>query len=342
MKILYYLKPVPDKPAKTYIERSLANYRTALEEHPEDKVHLMHSILVFMFAEDPDEIIRYALELFELDDKKEYTDDIYISLARAYTTKNDINQAIEYYRKILAYDPACEEIIMDLADLYEKQKDIDSALSVYDYLDNDKIDGGKEEMYRIKGTLYYNRKEWDKALECYRGAYEISAENSDGWIIESLGETYWQMKDYKESITWFKKALEMNPQSSNAHYGIGLCYQNTDDPYRALHHYSEAIKIKPDFTEAYNNIATISINEEGDIKKGIEILNKALENNTNKDSLTLIYQNLSRVYHRTLQYDLADKYKKEFIKSLGLEGLFPEYNDNEDGEDDEDDEEVDI
>ena len=335
MRLLSYLNPVPDKPAGTYIERQLANLQSALVEHPEDKVPLMHQILVYMFCKDPDEIIRYAFELLEADVEMEYTDEIYFVLARAYTDKNDINQAIECYRKIIAIDPGSSEVIYDLAALYEKQKDIDAALSVYDYLDNEKIDGGKEDMYRFKGTLYYNRKEWNKALDCYQKAYELSTDASDVWIIESLGETYWQMKNYKESTIWFKKALEINPQSSNAHYGLGLCYQNTDDPYRAMHHYSEAIKIKPDFTEAYNNIATISINEEGDLKKGIEILNKALENNTNKDSLTLIYQNLSRIYHRTYQYDLAKYYKKEFIKSVGLEGLFPEYNDdNEEEEDD--------
>ena len=137
-----------------------------------------------------------------------------------------------------------------------------------------------------------------------------------------------------ESSIWFKKALEKNPKSSNAHYGMGLCYQYTDDPYCALHHYFAAIKIKPDFIEAYNNIAAITINVEGDIKQGIEILNKALENNKDKESRSLIYQNLSRVYHRTYQYDLAEHYKKEFIKSVGLEGLFPEYNDGDVDDDD--------
>ena len=335
MRALSYLSLVPDKPAETYIERSLANFRSALEEHPEDKVQLMHSILVFMFANDPDEIISYAFELLELDEEKEYTDEIYISLARAYTTKNDLNQAIEYYHKIISIDPAFEEIIYELADLYEKQKDIDAALSVYDYLDNEAINGGKEDMYRHKGTLYYNRKEFNKALDCYQRANELSTDHSDGWIVESLGETYWQMKNYKESAAWFKKALEKNPQSSNAHYGLGLCYQDTDDSYRALHHYFEAIKIKPDFTNAYINIAAVTINKEGDIKKGIEMLNKALENNNDKESLSLIYQNLSRVYHSTYEYDLADYYKKKFIKSVGLEGLFPEYNDGDESDDDE-------
>ena len=151
MRLLSYLSLALDKPAGTYIERSLANFRSALEEHPEDKVHLMHSILVFMFAKDPDEIISYAFELLELDEEMEYTVEIYFALARAYTTKNEINQAIDCYRKIIAIDPAMNEAI-------------------------------------IKGTLYYNRKEFSKALECYQRANELSTDHSDGWIIESLGE----------------------------------------------------------------------------------------------------------------------------------------------------------
>jgi len=333
MRTLPYLKLVPNKPDKTYINRQLAYLHTTLAEHPEDKVPLMHQILVYMFCKDPDEIIRYAFELLEADQEMEYTDEIYIALARAYAEKNELNQAIEYYRKSIAIDPGCREIIYDLADLYVKQKDIDVALTVYEYLDNKAINCGKEDMYRCKGTLYYNRMEYDKAIDCYQRANELSTNDSDVWIIECIGETYWQMKNYKDSSTWFKMALEINPQSWNAHYGMGLCYQNTGDAYRALHHYFEAIKIKPDFTNAYINIAAVTINQEGDIKKGIEMLNKALENNNDKNSLSLIYQNLSRVYHRTCEYDLAEYYKKEFIKSVGLEGLFPEYND-EDSEDD--------
>jgi tetratricopeptide (TPR) repeat protein len=331
MRLLSYLNPVPDKPAETYIERQLANLQSALVEHPEDKVPLMHQILVYMFCKDPDEIIRYAFELLEADVEMEYTDEIYFVLARAYTDKNDINQAIECYRKIIAIDPGSSEVIYDLAALYEKQKDIDAALSVYDYLDNEAINCGKEDMYRCKGTLYYNRKEWNKALDCYQRAYELSTNDTDGWIIESLGETYWQIKNYKESTIWFKKALEINPQSSNAHYGMGLCYQHTNDAYRALHHYFEAIKIKPDFTNAYNNIAAITINVEGDIKRGIEMLNKALENNKDKASLAQIYQNLSRVYNKIYEYDLAGYYQKEFLKSVGLDILLSE-NDEDDNE----------
>jgi tetratricopeptide (TPR) repeat protein len=330
MHLPSYLNQISFEPKETYTERQLVNLRKALDEHPEDKLQLMQQILILMQSQEVDEVIPFAFELLKVDKEMKYADDVYLILARTYADKKDSNQAIEYYRKTIATNPTIEEAIMELADLYVKQLDIDAALSVYDYLDNETIRDGRVNMYRFKGTLYYNRKEWNKALDCYRRAYDIAAENPDGWIIESIGETYWQKKNYKESSIWFKKALEKNPQSWNAHYGMGLCYHHTDDSYRALHHYFEAIKIKPDFTDAYNNIAAITINDEGDIKQGIDMLKKALENNKDKKSLSQIYQNLSSVYNKIYEYDLADYYKTEFLKSVGLDFLFSENDEEED------------
>lgn len=341
MRELSYIQVIPDEPFDTYYDRKIAYFNNAILEHPEDKVHLMQQILIYMLGKDPDEQISYAFELQKADVEMRFACDVYVILARAYTDKNDINQAIEYYRKAIAIDPTEDETIMDLAALYEKQKDYESAISVYDYLDNKDIEYGKENMYRNKGTIYYNRQEWDKALDCYQKAYDVSIDDLDVGTLESLAETYWQMGNYSESIAWFNQALEKDPQSWNAHYGMGLCYERIDDSYRALHHYFEAIRIKPDCTNAYNNIAAVTINKEGDIKGGIEMLNKALENNTDKESLTLIYQNLSRVYHAIYEYDLAKHYKAEFLKSVGLECFISEEEDF-DEDDDCDEEEEDI
>lgn len=61
------------------------------------------------------------------------------------------------------------------------------------------------------------------------------------------------------------------------------------------------------------------------------MLNKALENNKDKASLAQIYQNLSRVYNKIYEYDLAGYYQKEFLKSVGLDILLSE-NDEDDNE----------
>jgi tetratricopeptide (TPR) repeat protein len=335
MSLPSYLAQVSELPSETYIERQIDNLSNAIAEHPEDKVLLKQQLLLWMQATKKiDETIQLAYDLINEDTEKRYTDDAYLILARSFVHKNDTEKAIAYYKDIIALDPTIEEAILELARIYEKKFDYDSALSVYDYLDNDDIDDGKESMYCHKAATYFNKKDSKKALEYYFKALELSPEDEDGWFGESIGATYWQMNNFEEASKWFKQVLEKHPDSVYAHYGMGLCYQNADDSYRALHHYYEGLKIDPTDTNTLNNIAAITINDEGNIKEGISILEKALESTTDEKLLGQIYLNLSRVYSRICDYDRHEYYKAKFFKSVGLDDLFTLEEDDDDDDDD--------
>lgn len=324
-----YLRTVEEEPRETYVERTIENYRQAIIEHPEDELKLFQQMFIYKSVLGPnEEIMEWAEKLFALDTKKEYITDYHLARARVYADENKIEEAIECYRKYLEIEPTSDEIILDLAQLYMDRFDYDNAFKVYALLDNDDIMDGKENMYRNHGNIYYNKQEFDNAQDCYKKALAISPEDEDGYISESIGETYWQKKQYKEAMEWFTKALANNPESANAHYGMGLCYQDTDDYYRALHHYTEAVKIQPDFTNAHNNIAAIIINDEGDMKRGIALLEKAVEVAEDKTTLGQVYLNLSRAYNKISDYDKAEHYKALFIKSMGFDVGY------EEGEDD--------
>ena len=137
------------------------------------------------------------------------------------------------------------------------------------------------------------------------------------------------MNHFQEASSCFKKALEISPLSAVAHYGLGLCYQHTNDGYRALHHYFEALKLKPDYLEAYNNIAAVTVNEDGDFKAGVDMLKKAIDNCPDKNSLTIIYLNLYRVYSTLKEFALADYYHAEYMKSVGFDVFFEEEDDED-------------
>jgi len=54
-------------------------------------------------------------------------------------------------------------------------------------------------------------------------------------------------RDYQGAIEAFEKALEENPRSALAHYELGLLFeQRVSDYPAAIHHYSRAIKLRPD------------------------------------------------------------------------------------------------
>lgn len=329
MTFLPYLTSVADQPAETYIERSIANLRNALHEHPEDELHLKQQILIYaQIKENEDEVIGLALELIAMDVDKIYAGDCFLILGRMYAKKNETKEAIEYYRKAIAADPKHEEAILELATLYENKFDYDAALAVYDYLDKECFADIRESMYHYKGVCYYRKKEYEKALECFQTSLEMSSDDVDEELTENIGACFLNMKNYTEAFSWFRKSLEINPQSADAHYGLGLCYQQTNDSYRAMHHYFEAVKIRPDFTDAYNNIAAVTINQEGDYKAGIEMLKKAIDTCTDKKSLTIVYLNLTHVYKRLREFTLADYYKAEYMKSLGFDVSFEEDDDD--------------
>jgi len=329
MSFMHHLKSVADEPAETYIERSIDNLRDALREHPEDELHLKQQILLYSHINgEADEVIGLALELIAIDADKIYACDCFLILARMYAKKNETTEAIECYRKAMAADPEHNEAIVELAALYENKFDYDAAIAVYDYLDKECFADMKECMHRYKGVCYYNKKEYEKALECFQISLEIAPEDEDGLLAENIGGCYFNLKNFTEAFSWFRKSLEKDPQSADAHYGMGLCYQHTDDGYRAMHHYFEAVKIKPDFTDAYNNIAAITINQDGDYKAGIEMLKKAIDICPDKKSLTIVYLNLTHVYNRLREFTLADHYKAEYMKSLGFDVSFEEDDDD--------------
>jgi tetratricopeptide (TPR) repeat protein len=329
MSSLPYLKRVADQPAATYLDRAIANLRDALREHPEDELHLKQQILIYLHVQEKeDETIELASELIEMDVDKIYVFDCFFILARMYAKKNDSIKTIEYYRKAIAANPASDEPIIELASFYETQLDYDAAIAVYDYLNNESFSDIKKDMYRYKGLCYYNKKEYEKALECFQASLEIYGDDEGEELNTNIGACFFNMKNFTEAFSRFRKSLKMNPQSAEAHYGLGLCYQHTNDSYRAMHHYFEAIKLKPDYTDAYNNIAAVTINQEGDYKTGIEMLKKAINNCSDKQSMIMVYMNLSRVYNKLHEFTLADYYKAEYMKSLGFDFLFEEEDDD--------------
>lgn len=331
MNILPYRKSVADEPADTYVERNIAYLRDLLREHPEDELHLKQQILIFSHInEKEDDVIDLAFELMTIDVDKVYVCDCYFILARMYAKKKESKQAAEYYHKAIEADPEHDEAILELADLYESEFDYDAALDAYDYLDKPCFEDMKDSMYRYKGVCYYNKKEYEKALEYFQRSLETDSDDKTGTLFDDIGGCYFNMQNYTEAFGWFRKSLEKDPECAESHYGLGLCYQHTDDGYRALHHYFEAVKIKPDYINAYNNIAAITINQESDYKQGIAMLQKAIDNCEDTNSLTMVYLNLTRVYKRLCEFELADYYKAQYMKSLGFDVLFEDDDEDED------------
>ena len=96
------------------------------------------------------------------------------------------------------------------------------------------------------------------------------------------------------------------PQNTQIQYLLGLTYEKLERIKLAEHHYRAAIALKPDFSQARNNLAVVLIKQE-QYPEAIEHL-KRIEEDLLYPTPQFAAANLGYAYYRTGQMDLAEKY----------------------------------
>ena len=92
-------------------------------------------------------------------------------------------------------------------------------------------------------------------------------------LYNILGAIQAGLKQYDAAISSYGKAIKLKPNYAEAHNNLGNALINRGDPGRAIDSYKRAIKIKPDYAEAHNNIGN-ALKEKGDL--GTAIVNYRL------------------------------------------------------------------
>ncbi len=69
-----------------------------------------------------------------------------------------------------------------------------------------------------------------------------------------LGTSYVKLDRPNDAITALEAALSISPTDADALYQLGLAYQADNQPEAALKYYHKAVRLVPDFVEAYNSM----------------------------------------------------------------------------------------
>ena len=62
------------------------------------------------------------------------------------------------------------------------------------------------------------------------------------------------LMQFDDAIDSYKQALKIKPDYAEAYYNMGVALKDKGDPEAAIDSYKQALKIKPDYAEAYNNM----------------------------------------------------------------------------------------
>ena len=104
------------------------------------------------------------------------------------------------------------------------------------------------------GQDYARHQQWQAAIALYKNALDINPALADAHFL--LGVAYQQQDRAQASAAALRKAGQLNPRSARTFYNLGVAYANTGEMAKEIAAYRRALQLDPDHISAHYNLAT--------------------------------------------------------------------------------------
>jgi protein O-mannosyl-transferase len=132
-----------------------------------------------------------------------------------------------------------------------------------------------------------------------------------GVSIIALATCAWfQTRLWRDSKTLFEHAIAVTKENVIMHNNLGNTLLKKGEIEEAGKHYSEALRLNPNFAEAHNNLATVFM-KQGDLEKAARYFEQTLNL---KPENAVAHKNLGNVYLKQGKLDEASKYYNEALR----------------------------
>jgi len=120
---------------------------------------------------------------------------------------------------------------------------------------------------------------------------------------ETRGDIFMAEKKFREAIESYQEGPAQNAVVQNK---LGIAYQQTLQLDNARKSYERAIKLKPDYMEALNNLGTIYYARKN-YRRAINWYNRALKTAPGEVRSATVYENLGRAWFNRKDYARASE-----------------------------------
>lgn len=128
-----------------------------------------------------------------------------------------------------------------------------------------------------------------------------------------MGVVHLQENRVQMAYVEFHKAYELKPDDKNVLNALGIIHlMHLDEPRKSMEYFEKAIKVDPNYSEAYNNLG-YAYERAGEFDKAILHYQKALSNPL-YPTAEKGYINMGNAYYRTGRYENAVNAYKEALK----------------------------
>ncbi|MEZ0541727.1 tetratricopeptide repeat protein [Fibrella arboris] len=176
------------------------------------------------------EALPYALKAYQLDKDNAY---YLLQVAELYVKQKRYSDAEELYEKLLAKGTETIEYGVELAAIYLFDDKPDKALATYDRVE--KAMGLNEEITRQKQRIYLKQNKVDKAIE--EAEKLIAAEPADPEFLVEGAELLLANDRVPLAMSWLERALKLNPDNPQANMMLADIYRrqgNLDKSNQAI------------------------------------------------------------------------------------------------------------
>lgn len=122
----------------------------------------------------------------------------------------------------------------------------------------------------------------------------------------------------EEAAACFRQALQENPQDADAHFALGIVFNEQGQKDEASKALEAAIRCDPKLVDAHHMLGAILL-EQGDLKGAIQKFKDAIEI---KDDFDLAYRDLCRALFQDGQHESA---KQAVLKGIALNPSIPDF-----------------
>lgn len=297
-------------------------YRKALKVAPDDREVLLKlaTLLQTAFPDRIDEAIDYYNKLLEYNIDN---DKIYYELGHLYLKKDDKLNSIQAFKLALKYDENNPYFNNSLAYAFVRAELFDDAIEYYQRAIKLNPDAQWTSIVcHALGAVYGEVKgNFDAAEATYQAGLVLDPSNYD--LMLSLGDLLMVKGELDRAIRTYCDGITLNPDNFMAYAKAGLALWEKDYVEEAVVSFHKSIALNPNFEISQNNLGVVYLDGLKTPQEAIGYFQNAIRLNPN---YTLAYFNAARAYQQLGEDTKAAEY---YQMSLNLNKLTNELDDND-------------
>lgn len=268
-----YSKAIETKEDKDYL-KAAKEFHQVYMLSPRDTSYLDNAALVYYFAKDYDASIELYEKLLDLN---------YTGISTIYVaTDKETGEDVVYGDK--------------------KSMDLQVKLGLAENPREEAKESRREMIFKNLAQNYSDKGNNEKALEIIaKGREEFP--NSYSLLIDEAN-IYYKAGDNAKFKERLEEAIQLNPTEPTLYYNVGVMNMDQQKIDEAIKYFKKAIELKPDYSDAYNNIGAAIIEK---TKPIIEEMNKNLSDFKKYDKLQAqqfeIYREALPYYEKAYEYN---------------------------------------